>query len=94
MISKLCAYAANDNPSDSKRKGSLFLQRSLSNTSDDCIIEDRFIPCRRLIQEFGISDARVSDENDRKHDPQLTTVAEIFSEEILGKPTRKTENQN
>jgi len=74
---------SNDSLSDSIKFGSRYIQKSLSNISDDCILEDRFIPSRRLIQDFDIEDCdeyTFNDENEGNCDPQALTVAEIYSE--------------
>lgn len=56
--------------------------------------EDRFIPSRKLIPEFDMFDVVVRDENTPVHDPQIITVAEIYSEEILGRHAVRKGSQN
>lgn len=48
-------------------------------------MEDRFIPSRRLIQEFDLNENNSMEEGPIDTDPQSMSVAEIYSEEILGK---------
>lgn len=74
-----------------QRKSSLLLNKSLSTHSDDCFIEDRFIPNRRrLVSEFDMN--QEEEEEGMGGDPQVMTVADIYSEEILGKTMAKQDN--
>jgi hypothetical protein len=56
MISNFIFNTDAEHLTDSKRKGSWLVQRSPSTASEGCIIEDRFIPSRRLINDFDMND--------------------------------------
>ena len=64
---------------ESDQKHSLHLSRSYKD--ENVIIEDRFIPSRRLIQDFHLSE-NISPKKETSHeqDPQTFNVADLYSE--------------
>ena len=56
MISNLLFYSGPGQIDGTGRKNSLYLSNSNSTKSDESVIEDRFIPSRRLIQDFDLNE--------------------------------------
>ena len=75
-------YILNLDPSHihgEAKRHSLLLTKTSSEQSENAVMEDRFIPSRKLIQEFDFGENNMSEESPLEVDPQTMSVAEIFS---------------